>query len=65
MIRYDNRATIVRLGGPPGGICVGVAARGLAGPGGGRRRRWVPAGPVVGLCVRPAGPGPAVGEGRA
>jgi hypothetical protein len=63
MIRYDNRATIVPMGGPPGGICVRVAARGLAGPGCGGRR--VAAGPVVGLRVGPAGRWPAVGEGRA
>ena len=63
MIRYKDRATIVPMGGPPGGICVGVAARAPAGPGCGGR--WLPAGPVVGLCVRPAAPWPAVREGRA
>jgi hypothetical protein len=45
MIRYKDRATIVRMGGPPGGICVGVAARAPAGPGCGGR--WLPAGPAV------------------
>ena len=25
MIRYETRAGIVRMGGPPGGICVGPA----------------------------------------
>ena len=27
MIRYETRAGIVRMGGPPGGICVGPAGR--------------------------------------
>jgi hypothetical protein len=63
MIRYKDRATIVSMGGLPGGICVGVAARASAGPGCGGR--WLTAGPVVGLCVRPAGLWPAVREGRA
>ena len=57
MIRYENRATIVRLGGPPGGMGVGVAARAPARPGGGGR--WVPAGPLVGFCAGPAGRWPA------
>jgi hypothetical protein len=63
MIRYEDRATIVRRGGRPGGVCVGVAARALARPG--RGGRWVPAGPVVGLGVRPAGRWPAARGGRA
>jgi hypothetical protein len=63
MIRYENRATIVPMGGPSGGICVGVAARAPAGPGSGGR--WLPAGPVVGLRVGPGGLWPAVREGRA
>src|SRR6476619_5725788 len=57
MIRYENRATIVRRGGPPGGMGVGVAARAPARPGGGGR--WVPAGPLVGFCAGPAGRWPA------
>ena len=64
MIRYGNRGTIVRVGGPLRRVCVGVAARALAaGPGCGGR--WLPAGPVVGLGVGPAVLWPAVREGRA
>jgi hypothetical protein len=63
MIRYGNRDIIGRVGGPLGGICVGVAARGLAGPGCGGR--WVTAVPVVGLGVGPVVLWPAVREGRA
>ena len=37
MIRYKNRATIVRMRGPPGAECVAVAARAPAGPGCGGR----------------------------
>jgi hypothetical protein len=52
MIRYGNRGTIGRVGQHRRGMPVAVAARGLAGPGCGRR--WLPAGPVVGLGVGPA-----------
>jgi hypothetical protein len=60
MIRYKDRATIVRMGGPPGGICVGVAARAPAGPDCGGR--WLTAGPVVGLGAGPALLGHAIRE---
>jgi hypothetical protein len=49
-----------RVGGPLGGICVGVAARALAGPGCGGR--WLTAGPVVGLGAGPALLGHAIRE---
>lgn len=63
MIKHRKRDVIGSMGGPPGGICVGVAARAPVGPGGGRR--WLTAGPMVGLGIGPAAPWPVVRAGGA